>query len=266
MNGKWALVTGASSGIGAALAQVLAENRINLILVARSAKRLQESADGLASRYGIQAKVMARDLADPASPDFIRDDLQKMGLTVHVLVNNAGFGRKAAVSQLDPNAIREMIEVNVNALVRLTRLFLPPMLSAREGRILNVASTAAFQPGPFMATYYATKAFVSMFSLALSEELTGSGVTVTTLYPGLTRTNFHRRAGTERSEKIYGLWMMEAGPVALAGYLGMMNGKRMVIPGFVNKMGYFFSKCLPIVFMARMAGKVTGGPEVDPSK
>lgn len=256
MNGEWVLITGASSGIGLALARIFAANGFNLVLIARDRERLAQLADELVTRHRVQARVMAKDLAAPASPAEILAETQASGITIHVLVNDAGFGLRGALAQMELPVAMDMIQVNVNALVQVTRLFLPPMLARGKGRILNVASTAAFLPGPSMAVYYATKAFVSSFSCGLAEELAGTGVTVTTLYPGPTRTDFHRRAGTTGSQRLLARWTMEADDVARLGYDALMRGKRMLIPGFANKAGFVLCRCLPAAVMAKIARRI----------
>ena len=177
------------------------------------------------------------DLANPHAPAQILDELA--GATVDCLVNNAGFGLGGPFSQTSRAVELDMLQVNVTSLVELTKLFLPAMVARKTGRIMNVASTAAFQPGPLMAIYFASKAFVLSFSEAIAEELAGSGVTVTALCPGPTASDFQRRAGIENSKlvKNQSLGMMTAEEVARAGYRGMLAGKVIVIPGFLNKVG-----------------------------
>ena len=191
------LITGASGGIGEQLARLFAAHRYDLVLVARSVDKLQSLSAELARAHGIQSRVLPADLADPGAPPRLFEALQDAA--IDVLVNNAGFGARGAYAQIDYQLEARMIQVNVAALAHLTRLFLPGMLARRTGKILNVASTAAYVPGPFMAVYYASKAFVLSFSEALAEEVQGSGVTVTALIPGPTETNFAAIAGTQDS-------------------------------------------------------------------
>src|SRR5262252_4477634 len=175
---------------------LLAEDRQDLVLVARNKKKLDELAHDLTAAFGITARVLARDLAKPATPGKIAAELAEAGVEIETLVNNAGFGVYGSFVKTDPAQDLEEIQVNIAAVTHLTGLFLPAMVERRRGRILNVASTAAFQPGPLMAVYYASKAYVLSFSEALANELSGSGVTVTALCPGPTITNFRERAGT----------------------------------------------------------------------
>lgn len=243
---KWALITGASAGIGKELAATFAFHGFNLVLVARNESRLQQLAAELKAAHQIESLVLAKDLALPSAAADIFAALQHVSISV--LVNNAGFGSHGDFADTDLRQQSEMMQVNMMALVQLTHLFLKPMLAARQGRILNVASTAAFQPGPTASIYYASKAFVYSFSYALAVELSGSGVSVTTLCPGMTRTEFFERARMRPR-----VWaMMDARRVAQAGYRGLMAGKRVVIPGLLNRVTSFLSKRTP----ARMTSAI----------
>lgn len=235
----WALITGASAGIGAELARVFASNGFNLVLAARNEARLAQLANELRMACKTESLVVAQDLAKPNAVSDIFKAVQPRPISV--LVNNAGFGDHADFAKSDLRLQTDMMQVNMTALVQLTHLFLQPMLAAHRGRILNVASTAAFQPGPTLSIYYASKAFVYSFSYALADELAGSGVIVTTLCPGMTRTEFFERAHVRPR----GWAMMEARTVAEAGYRGLMKGKRVVVPGLLNKLTSFVAKRLP---------------------
>lgn len=230
-----ALVTGASSGIGLELATLLARDRNDLVLVARTRERLEHVARGLGDEYGVEASVLPADLADPGAPARIAREIAGHGISIDVLVNNAGFGLHGLFAALPLESQLEMIRVNVTALTHLVGLLLPGMLERRRGRILNVASTAAFQPGPLMAVYYATKAYVLSFSEALASETAGTGVTVTALCPGPTMTEFQKRAGTEKTALFTGPLVLDAPSVALAGYRGLLRGEPLVVPGLGNK-------------------------------
>lgn len=233
-----ALVTGASSGIGLELARELAAGGYDLVLVARSEKKLEELAAELRGRHGAGARVLARDLARPEAPEEIFAELQGAGVAVDVLVNNAGFATFGPFAETGLGSELEELQVNVVALTHLTKKFLPGMLARRRGGVLNVASTAAFQPGPLMAVYYATKAYVLSFSEALAEELRDTGVTVSVLCPGPTATEFSARADMQNSGLFKGmLQVADARSVARAGYEGFRAGKRIVIPGLLNKVG-----------------------------
>jgi short-subunit dehydrogenase len=230
-----ALVTGASSGIGLELATLLGKNRHDVVLVARSRDKLDGIARGIAEEFGVAATVLAADLTDPAAPLDIFLTLAERKVAIDVLVNDAGFGVYGFFADTPLEKELAMIQVNVAALTHLTKLFLPGMLERRNGRILNVASTAAFQPGPLMAVYYATKAYVLSFSEALGNETAGTGVTVTALCPGPTITDFQRRAKVATTRSLPGPLVMDAAAVARAGYEGMLRGKRVVVPGAANR-------------------------------
>jgi hypothetical protein len=246
-----ALVTGASSGIGEELARVLAANGSDVVLVARSADKLAALARELAGQHGVQAHVLPDDLADPGAPDRIAQELKVRGIAIDILVNNAGFAVYGPFVQTPPAAELELLQVNIVALTVLAKRFLPLMAGRRRGRILNVASTAAFQPGPLMAVYYASKAYVLSFSEALSNEAAGTGVTVTCLCPGPTRTRFEDRATLHASKLFSSLRVMTAADVARAGYDGMMAGDAIVIPGFSNRLGVQMLRVLPRAVIRR---------------
>ena len=227
------LITGASGGIGYELARLFACDRDNLVLVARSGDKLAQVAAELQSP-SINVKTIALDLASPPAPKFLFDQLQREGVVVDILINNAGFGAFGEFAQMSEEEILGQISLNITALTELTRLFLPPMLARRSGRIMNVASTAGFQPGPLMAVYYATKAYVISFSEAIANELKDSGVSVTCFCPGATRTGFAKRAGTENSRLFKQFGAMTVEKVALDGYRAVMEGRTLAISGAHN--------------------------------
>lgn len=228
------LITGASGGIGYELAKLFAHDHHNLVLVARSGDQLAQIASQLQTRFGVTAKAVALDLTTPPAPQFLFDQLQREGIAVDVLINNAGFGAFGEFARMPEEEILGQIQLNVTGLTRLTRLFLPPMLARRSGRIMNVASTAGFQPGPLMAVYYATKAYVISFSEALANELRASGVTVTCFCPGATHTGFAKRAGTENTRLFKQLGAMNVEKVALDGYRAVMEGRTLAFSGVHN--------------------------------
>ena len=243
MSRRTALVTGASSGIGRELALIFARNGYDLVLVARSQAALEEVA-GQARALGVETHVMVADLARPEAPDQIRSAVEAASIAVDVLVNNAGFAMYGPFVDANPQTEREMMHVNMDALTRLTRLFVPGMLERHWGRILNLSSLAGFMPGPLMAVYYATKAYVLSFSQALANELHGTGVTVTALAPGPTRTGFQKRGQLEDSRLVQGE-IADAASVALAGYRGLMAGKTVVMPGLTAKLLAFSVRLSP---------------------
>ena len=225
-----ALITGASGGIGLALARIFAREHYDLVLVARSESRLHEIAGELRSAHSIRVDVLARDLS---LPDTI-DEIHERTGAVDVLVNNAGYGLYGPFVQFPIADDLNMMHLNMDALVALTKAYLPGMIDARQGRIMNVASTAAFQAGPLMALYYASKAFVLHFSEAIANELKGTGVTVTALCPGPTATGFQDRAALSEA-RLMRMGSMSAKTVAEAGYRGLMAGRTIVIPGLRNR-------------------------------
>jgi short-subunit dehydrogenase len=230
---KTALITGASSGIGLELARIFARAGYNLVLVARNGDRLRQLASELEKAHGARSLILATDLTDPGAAAYVLDQTTRAGLQLDVLVNNAGFGQYGLFAENDLEECLRQIQLNVTTLTHLTRLYLPGMIERKMGRILNVASTAAFQPGPLMAVYFATKAYVLHFSEALANELHGSGVTVTCLCPGATVTEFHKRANAT-GMKLLKMGAMDARTVAEDGYRALIEGKPVVISGFKN--------------------------------
>lgn len=231
-----ALITGASGGIGLELARVFARNGHDLVLVARNGRRLEEEEINLTREFGVAVRTIPHDLSLASAPADIRDRLHADGVEIGILVNNAGFGAFGTFKDVDWMTELEMIQVNMVALTHLTKLFLKDMVERGEGRILNVASTAAFVPGPLMAVYYASKAYVLHFSEAIAHELKGSGVSVSVLCPGPTGTGFQKRAAMEDSRLASGRKIMSARKVAERGYKGLMAGKTIIIPGLGNKL------------------------------
>jgi uncharacterized protein len=232
---KTALITGASGGIGYEFAKLFAQDGYNLVLIARSKEKLAQVAQNLQGKFGISVKIIIKDLGVPTAPEEIFTELQNEGTKIHALVNNAGFGSYGLFAETDINVELQMMQVNVVSVTHLTKLFVREMIKQREGKILNVASTAAFQPGPLMAVYYATKAYVLSFSEALANELEGTGVTVTALCPGPTESGFQKRADMEQSKLVSGQKIMDAETVAKIGYRGLMENKTVVIPGLKNQ-------------------------------
>lgn len=247
--GKTALITGASSGIGFDLCSLFAADKHDLIIVARSESKLQEIANQLSQKYQIMVYPLAIDLSRNDSADLLYSELKNRSLSIDILVNNAGVGLLGEFVSADYQRLSEMMALNIVTLTKLTRLLLPDMLSRKSGKIMNVASTAGFQPGPLMAVYYASKAYVVSFSQALYNELSGSGITVTTLCPGPTATKFEEVAGVNNALLFNKYNQMSSPKVALTGYRGMMKGKRLVIPGFRNKLIAFAVRFLPRNFL-----------------
>lgn len=238
------LVTGASGGIGVEIARLAAADGHDLVLVARSGDALEAVAAELRAKHGVGVSIFALDLSDHASVPRLVAALDDRRIAIDVLVNNAGVGKLGAFATMDPAAIDGMVALNVAAVTALARALLPGMVARKHGRILNVASTAAFQPGPLMAVYYATKAYVMHWSLALSDELRGSGVTVTCLCPGPTRTGFQATAGMNGTALFKSAFIMTAARAAEIGYRAMLRGKPLVVAGRRNA---FFAFCTRLV-------------------
>lgn len=228
-----ALVTGASSGIGLEFARLLAKAGNDLVLVARNQPVLEQVADSLRRRYAVSVTVVAVDLANPSGVEVIAEELRTNNIKIDTLVNNAGFNVYGRFDRTDASAELDMVQVNVVALTRLTKMLLPRMIETGYGRILNVGSTGSFAPGPFDAVYCATKAYVLSFSEAIAEELDGTGVSVTALCPGATKTAFAARAGMHDTAMFRGQ-LSDPAYVAAVGYRAMTKGRRIVMPGLMN--------------------------------
>lgn len=229
------LITGASGGIGLELSKHFAKNGYDPVLVARSTDKLKGLKDDLSSQFGVKVIIISKDLSDSKAPQEIYEELKKEAVNIDILVNNAGFGGAGKFSETSLKRELDIMTVNMAVPVVLTKFFLPGMLERKKGKILNVASTAAFVPGPFMSIYYATKAFVLSFSEALTNELKGTGVTVTALCPGPTSTGFQKEANVE-SSRLFSFNVSNAEDVARAGYKALMKNKAVVIPGIFNKL------------------------------
>lgn len=247
----WALITGASSGIGLELAKLFGGDGWNLALVARDETRLQALAEELKARHKVEARVCPMDLSLPNAAGRLFESLRDVEIAA--LVNNAGFGCYGRFAEIPLETHQEMVQVNITALMDLTHLFLPGMISRRRGMILNVGSVAAFQPGPTINVYYASKAFVYSFSQALASELEGSGVTVTVLNPGTTRTRFFDRAGVHMKRPFP---LMDARQVALVGYRAAIKGRRSATPGFMNRLISLVSPSLPSRLTASIVARI----------
>ena len=232
---KTVLITGASSGIGKALAGNFAADKFNLVLAARGVAKMEALASELQQRHGITATVIAADLEAVDGAAQLHAAVKAKGITLDVLVNNAGYGTYGEFKDSALQGELAMMQLNMNSLVVLSKLFLPDLL-ATKGKLVNLASTAAFQPGPYMAVYYASKAFVLSFSEALAEELADSGVTVTAFCPGPTASGFQDKAEMGASALVKGKKMPSAEEVARTGYRAAMRGQRVFIPGFMNWM------------------------------
>jgi hypothetical protein len=255
-----ALITGASAGLGEHFAHRFAKDGHDVILVARNEARLNALAERLRLSK-IRTHVMPFDLADPRTPARLFEAVSAKGLEVEFLVNNAGFGSNGAFGDLDLHRELEMIQVNCTALLELTHRFLAPMRKRRSGRVLNIASTAGFQPGPFMATYYATKAFVLSFSEALAFELQGSGVTVTVSCPGATQTEFAKVAGNDQSLLFKNPGVAKAEDVVEHAYEAMMQGETTAVHGWMNYAAYQALRVSPRSMVRSIVASLNKPPE-----
>ena len=256
-SGSCALITGASAGIGRELARLAARDGHDVVLVARRRDRLDELAAEL-GRAGVAVTVVVADLADRAAPRAVADTLNAAGINVDFLINNAGFGSHGPFAETDLARQLEMIDVNMHALVELTHLFLPAMLARKRGRILNVASVAAFVPGPYMATYYASKAFVLSFTEALATELRGSGVSATASCPGPTETEFGAVARSDGT-KLFRGGVADAPSVARHAYRAMLAGKVVAVPGLMNNLIVQSVRFSPRALLRRIAAGLNSG-------
>lgn len=251
-----ALITGASAGLGTEFAKLFAADKHDLVLVARRRDRLDALAAELSAAHGVKTHVITADLMDPAAPKAILDEVERLGLEVEFLVNNAGFGTNGKFWEIDPERERGMVEVNITALVVLTRGLLPGMVKRGRGRVLNVGSTAGFQPGPFMTGYYASKAFVNSFTEALAFELKGTGVTATVSCPGPTTTEFAAVAGNDKSNLFKAGGAMTALDVATDAYRAMLKGTPVAVHGFRNKVSTWAVAASPRSLMTAIAASL----------
>ncbi|AKG24606.1 SDR family NAD(P)-dependent oxidoreductase [Calothrix sp. 336/3] len=246
------LVTGAASGIGYELAYFFAHDGYNLILVDKNGAELPRIADDFQLKFGIKVKTIVKDLSISTSPTEIFTELQQESIRVDILVNNAGFGNHGLFANTDLTTELKMLQVNIVAITHLTKLFVREMVKNGYGKILNVASTAAFQPGPLMAVYFASKAYILSFSEAIANELEGTGVSVTVLCPGPTESPFHQTTGMADTSLVKGKKMMTAKTVAEAGYHSLMRNKTVIVPGLKNKILAEFARVAPRKLVAKI--------------
>jgi hypothetical protein len=253
-----ALITGASSGIGAAIAEALAERKIDLIITARREDRLQTLGARLAEAHGVSVDIIAHDLCASGGADALYDQVKALGKDVDVLVNNAGFGMYGASWQLDLERVKQMIELNMTALTTLTHRYAADMVARGRGHILQVSSIGAYQPSPLYAVYSATKAYVLSMSQAMNLELRGTGVNITTICPGLTESEFHQVADHLKPRSMDWM-MMSSRQVAEIGIKAMFKRKAVVTPGLLNKITALMVKLVPRSVATWMAGKLMQG-------
>jgi short-subunit dehydrogenase len=250
---KTALITGATSGLGYEFVKLFASDGYDLVLVARNSSKLTEIKNTFTQ---VKITLIVKDLSIEGAAKEVFEEVERQGISIDILVNNAGFGLKGSFDKLDIQKQLNMIQLNTASLTELTYYIIRKMKQRNSGRILNVASTAAFQPGPLMAVYFATKAYVLSLSEALMEELSGTSVTITALCPGPTKTNFGAVADVENSKMFS--QAMSAEVVAKQGYAALMQGKRVFVPGSVNKAGVLGTKFMPRSLAAKVAKYVAG--------
>jgi len=241
---KYALITGTTSGIGKALAEKFAQEKVNLVLVSRDLEKLSAQANQLSGQYSIKAHVIAVDLKKPDAAQMIYDRVKEMDIDVQYLVNNAGFNESGPLLETNWVNDADMIRVHAICTTEMMKLFIPDMVKSGYGRVLNLGSIASYMACPYEAVYAATKAYVLSVSKAVGAELKGTGVTVTTLCPGATRTEFAGKAGMENT-LLFRIFVMKPEKVANIGYRAAMRGKSYVIAGVYNKLQVFLSKLTP---------------------
>jgi short-subunit dehydrogenase len=255
MEKRTALITGASQGIGLEFARICAREGYDLVLVARDKTRLKEIAQELARKEHVEVKVIGLDLSKNDSVERLAKEFAKNTIEIDLLINNAGFGNLGEFTSTDLEKEHRMIQLNIVALTDLTKFFAKEMVKRKSGTILNVSSVAAFLPGPYMSVYYATKAYVLSLSLALAKEVEEHGVSVTTLCPGPTKSEFQQRAGMKNA-LLFKSGMMDADEVAWAGYRGAMLGRKLVVPGIHNKLSVFLIRFAPRSLLMRIVARL----------
>jgi short-subunit dehydrogenase len=252
-----ALITGASTGLGADFARILAAMKYDLILVARNQDRLEELGKSLMANHGISYQTVKCDLGQPGAAVTLCQTIKAQGRSIDILINNAGCGQWGPFATSDAKGLSTMITLNMNALTEITHLCLPDMLARKSGRILNVASTAAFQPGPWMAAYYASKSYVLSLGEALAVELRGTGVSISTLCPGPTKTEFFERAQMGRS-RLKNMFFADSHACAQRGITGMMRGQTIIIDGWLNWLLAQSGRIMPRFAVRTVAGMING--------
>lgn len=253
---KTALITGATSGIGYELSKIFAKNEYDLVIISRSINELEKVREELVNKYGIQVTPIAKDLSFNTSADEIFAELKAKKIQVEILINNAGFGVYGEFCNSNIDDQMKMLNVNIISLTKLTKLFIDSMSDIKNGKILNVASTAGFLPGPNFATYYASKAYVLSFSQALNEELSPRGITVTTLAPGATSTKFQEASNMPKT-LLFSRSTMSSEEVAEIGYEGLMQNKRLVVAGATNSLTTFLLRFIPVELAMKISKYLT---------
>lgn len=250
------LITGASTGIGYEFVKIFAAKKYNLVLVARSEEKLKQIAQELKGFHNVKVKIIIEDLSLPNAADAVLAELKKDNIHIDILVNNAGIGLQGFFAETSLKKELDMIQLNIVALTQLTKLLLPAMIKNKYGKILNVASVAGFFPGPCMAVYFASKAYVLSFSQAINNELEGTGVSCTALCPGGTKTDFFKSGEMENSQLAQNMKMADPATVAQEGYVGLMKNKPIVICGLYNKIQIFAIRFIPRFILTRITRRV----------
>jgi len=253
---KTALITGATRGIGYELTKLFASDSYNLVLVARDKHKLNEIKESFSKKYNIEILIIEKDLSVPNAANEIFNETLEKQIIVDVLVNNAGIGDFGKFHTKNLSKITDILQINIISLTELTRLFIDTMVTKKEGKILNISSMAAFQPGPYMAVYYASKAYVQSFSEAITSELKGTGVIVTTLCPGPTKSGFQHKVGSEGSKLSKYNLLCSSEEVAKSGYKALQSGKEVEIPGFFNYSLIRTAKIIPRKTKAQIISKL----------
>jgi uncharacterized protein len=251
-----ALITGASNGIGLELAKIHASKGGNLVLVARNKTRLEELKKELENQFKVSVYIIGKDLSMPDSAQEVYNETNNQNIQVNLLINNAGFGDFGMFTETDWNKELQMINLNITTLAQFTKLYLRDMVKRRSGKIMNVASTASFQPGPTMAVYCATKAFVLSFSEAVGNEVSDKGITITTLCPGATATGFQAAGGLDESKLFKGKKLPTAAEVAAYGYKSMLKGKSVAIHGLMNYIMSNSVRFIPRAMVLKVSRKI----------
>lgn len=253
---KIALITGATSGIGLALAKEFAKNGSDLIIVSRNLENLKNTAKNLKNGYNIKVKIIQQDLAENNASQKVYDEIKKDNLKIEYLINNAGVGTWGKYSEIPWEKENNLLNLNIIALSHLTKLFLPELLKQKHGKILNVASMAAFQPGPLMASYFASKAYVLYLSEAIAEEIKNTEITISTLCPAATKTNFTKEANMPKTVLFSGK-LDSPESIAKLAYKKMLKGKRIIVPNWQNKLLILINKLSPFSWRTVFAAKIT---------
>ena len=256
---KTALITGATGGLGEVFAELFAADGVDLVLTGRNLPKLEEISERIRARFGVKVELIPQNLGAEDSPEALYNKLSARGIAIDFLVNNAGFGDFGRLIDIDWQRERDLIGVNLIAPVRLTQLFAKDMVARGYGRVLNVASIAAWTPGPYMNGYFASKAYVYSFSQSVHQELKGTGVSVTALCPGPTQTGFEKNAEMKNSNMFKALKVMDARFVAKVGYRDMMKGKPISVPSWYYKTYKFILRLAPECLVRRIAAWVTAG-------